>query len=330
MLVVLGHTLREGVVRNIIYTFHVPCFFFLSGIVADHKLTDNKVCKEVRRTLIPYYTFGLISIAIYGILGSTAASDFGMSADSIGENLMKLVYGYSYLKFNAPLWFLPALFMTKILYKITYRWMKGNTSAIVMIAVIGSIAGFLYTNADFYTLPFSFELVLKLFPFFVAGGILAPNLLNAGKSDYKTQKYTIVGLLLLTIVCVLGGEYCPPINYNNNAIPIPCVFYFVAFIGCLGMTSLSMGLQSIEWLGALGKKSLEVMILHKFPVVFFQIIGPFRVYQQYPNSLNAFVMGAIPVSAIAIIMSLLAGYIIEKRFPFLLGISQSEHGDKKR
>ena len=113
ILVVLGHTLRTGIVRNMIYAFHVPYFFFISGLVADKELSVKSICKEAKRILIPYYSFGLISIAVYGALGSIAASNFNMGTDSTWENIGKLIYGYSNLKFNAPLWFLPALFVAR-------------------------------------------------------------------------------------------------------------------------------------------------------------------------------------------------------------------------
>lgn len=204
VLVVLGHTLRTGVVRNMVYSFHVPCFFFLSGIVADEELSAKNICKEAKRTLIPYYSFGLISIAIYCGLGTVAASGFNMGTDSTWENICKLIYGCSVLKFNAPLWFLPALFVTKVLYKLVCKMLNGNSYAMVFIAIVGSIAGFLYTDMELPSLPYSFEIVLKLFPFFLVGKLFAPKLIDTCNVEHN-KKCAWFGGILIVFTCILGG-----------------------------------------------------------------------------------------------------------------------------
>lgn len=118
-------------------------------------------------------------------------------------------------------------------------------------------------------------------------------------------------------------------NYNNNAFPVPGVFYFVATLGCIGMYGVSMSVQNSYWLNYLGKKTLPVLVLHKFPVVLFQIVGPFRKLLQEPDSLISILLGGVPVTIIAIVMSLVAGHIIEMHFPFLLGLSKRVLYDEK-
>ena len=223
ILVVLGHTLRTGFVRNMVYSFHVPCFFFLSGMVANEELSTEIICKDAKRILIPYYSFGLISIAIYGVLGPVATASFNMNSDSIWENIGKLLYGYPVLKFNAPLWFLPALFAVKIIYKLAYKLLNGDNHRMLCFAIIGSVISFCYTNLDLVGLPFSLDLVLKLFPFFLAGKFLAPRLNDIGSTPQCTQQCLILGAIMLIATCVLGGV-CPPVNYNNNQFPSPVGF----------------------------------------------------------------------------------------------------------
>lgn len=137
------------------------------------------------------------------------------------------------------------------------------------------------------------------------------------------------GGMLLIVVCVFGGGVCPPVNYNNNQFPSPVGFYLIAMLGCLGMYGVSVGIQNVSWLNLLGAKTLPVLVIHKFPVVFFQVLGPFSQVLQEPDSLRAFLLGGIPVTVIAIAMSMIAGCIIEKWFPFLLGAKKRVLGDKK-
>lgn len=321
LLVVLGHTLRYGTVRDIVYSMHVPCFFFLSGLIADEMLSSKSIRKDAIRLLIPYYSFGLISIAIYSVLGSIAASSFSMSTDSTWENIAKLLYGYPHLKFNAPLWFLPALFITKVLYKILYKILNGNGCAMFSISVLGSIVGFCYTNIKSYDLPFSLELILKLFPFFIAGKLFAPTLIALSNTPYKKHKCALFGIALLVTTCTLGA-ISPPVNYTNNSIPSPALFYIVAALGCISIYVVSLGMQSAGFLRIMGQKTLTILVLHKFPIVFFQLFGPFSNLLQEPDSMKSFIFAGIPVTVISILLSLVAGQIIEKFFPFLLGMKK--------
>ena len=119
-LVVFGHTMRGGPVQKIIYSFHVPVFFFISGMTCKTDGIKKRIRNDIKRIMIPYYCFGGISIVIFAILGRFAAGKLGMSIDtSPVKSILGLLYATdvnSALKFNAPLWFLPCLFATKLIY----------------------------------------------------------------------------------------------------------------------------------------------------------------------------------------------------------------------
>ena len=126
ILIVLGHVLRFGVLHKFAYYFHVPAFFFIAGVVAKRKeFNKSFVWTQFKRLMIPYYTFGIISIAVYLVLGSVAANILDVySTNGILKNILMLLYGNSIIPFNAPLWFLPALFVTNILYQLLCAVMR--------------------------------------------------------------------------------------------------------------------------------------------------------------------------------------------------------------
>lgn len=319
ILIVLGHVLRFGDIRNIVYSFHVPYFFFLSGVTEKDGFSLKRLSLEVQRLMIPYYSFGLASIAVYGVFGSVAASnlDVGMS-ESFWGNVVKLLYGSSWLPFNAPLWFLPCLFVTKLWYQLMFKYLKENLVLLIPVVVFGVIAAFIYTGLRLPDLPFSFILMLKLFPFFFLGRLVAKWLTSYGDVEKQRVIVLVAGLILLTLTAVLG-TIAPPVNYTSHSFPNPFVFYSVALIGGGGIYLVSIILHNIRWLAYLGRKTMMVLTMHKFPVVFFQIVGPFETLLQEPDSLKAFAFGGIPVTAIAVVMSLAVGCIIERYLPILLG-----------
>lgn len=327
--IVLGHTLRSGLVHNIVYCFHVPVFFFLSGITVKEALTVKNIKTDFQRLLIPYYSFGFISIAVYAFLGSVAASHFDTSTASVWDNVTSLLYGASWLKFNAPLWFLPALFAAKLWYRLLHCLTKGNTAGLAGIAAVGCVLSFCCTGMGKQELPFSFALVLKLFPYFLAGKVCAPALIKLGKKPRFQNGCGCVAGGLLTAVCILGGD-APPVNYTNHQIPIPLVFYGIAIVGCLGVYCAAVYIEKVKWLGYLGRKTLSVLVMHKFPIVFFQVIGPFKDFLNMPDSLEGVLLGGIPVTILSILMSLTAGCVIERIYPILLGIPQRVPVSEKR
>ena len=278
-LIVLGHSLRFGVIRNFVYYFHVPAFFFIAGVVAKEKKFNKAfLLEQFKRLMIPYYLFGMISIAVYAILGGFAANSLDVhGVNDVSKNVVNLLYGRSELSFNAPLWFLPALFVTKVLFQVLCNALQRKRSIYLSIfAVLGSILAYVYTNARGVSLPFSLELVFKLFPFYVFGRICAPVLRNVADCSACTTKKWLFSVVLLSITFV-ATMIAPAVIYTNNKIPNPVIFYGIAMMGCMGLYYLSISLQQVKWLGYLGRNTLSVLVMHKFPIVFFQIINFFII-----------------------------------------------------
>ena len=64
--IVLGHQLPSGPLCGYLYSFHVPLFFFLSGLTFNTAKEPKKFFREkAKRILIPYFIFSSISIGFY-------------------------------------------------------------------------------------------------------------------------------------------------------------------------------------------------------------------------------------------------------------------------
>ena len=318
IMVVLGHALKTGDVRDVLYSFHVPLFFFCSGVTANEDLSLKRICADIKKLLIPYYIFGILSIAIYAVLGGGASSSLGMGeTTSVYENLKSLVYCSSNLPFNAPLWFLPSLLITKIYYKILFHTTKGHKILLFSMAVIGCVVGFGCSNTISFTLPCSFELTLKLFPFFLIGRIFSKALIEIGEIKCRKYNLLMMAIIFLVITSVLA-VVAPSINYTNNQFPIPILFYVVASTGCVGAYFISVSFQNSRLLVYLGRKTLPILLMHKFPIVFFQIIPPFSIILKEPNTIIGLLI-AICASVVAIVASIIAGVVIENCCPVFMG-----------
>ena len=117
-LVVFGHVTHLPEIRIYIWGFHIPIFFFISGLLFRRekfeKFTDF-LKSRLKNIVLPYVIFYLATL-VYWIL----IERHSRGADvPVGSQLIGLVYGtydMRYMMFNGALWFIPCLFSMEMLY----------------------------------------------------------------------------------------------------------------------------------------------------------------------------------------------------------------------
>lgn len=113
LLIVAGHILPMTLpISHFIYSFHVPLFFFLSGMVLQTRSVCSQpftrfVGKKAGSLLYPYAVFSVLSLACERVFDSL---------DRFGGS----VPGTVLLLGDGPLWFLPALFIAEVLFYVIH------------------------------------------------------------------------------------------------------------------------------------------------------------------------------------------------------------------
>ncbi len=113
LLIVAGHIIPMTLpISHFIYSFHVPLFFFLSGMVLQKRSVCSQpfarfVGKKAGSLLYPYAVFSILSLACERVFDSL---------DRFGGN----VPGTVLLLGDGPLWFLPALFIAEVLFYVIH------------------------------------------------------------------------------------------------------------------------------------------------------------------------------------------------------------------
>ena len=316
ILVVLGHTMRGGPVWHAVYGFHVAAFFFLAGMTCGGGEIRPRLRRDLRRILLPYYCFGLVSIGVFALLGTAAADSYGLSANTDWlANLKSLLYANGRdraMLYNTALWFLPCLLVVKALYYILER-LCGKLWLILMLSLLLAGLGYGYTCLGLPCLPFSASVALKMLPLFVLGRICY------GLPEMSSRRKALVlGLLLLAAACGLSLA-TPKVNYSDDLFPNILAFCATASMGTAGLCLTSMAIARNSALEYLGRNTLAVMVMHKFPVVLLQMLPPFRGAILQNQTLYGHLLGGIPATALAILLCLLAAQIIKKHAPILLG-----------
>lgn len=139
-LVVLGHILRDVIAVDYIYSFHMPLFFFLSGLVFNAGKYDWKTLLKSRfnSLLLPYVFFYLLTLVYYIIVESHFRQIEVSALQSIaGMFVAAQIDGL--MEHNGILWFLPCLFVVELLCFAVSRIndIKKEILAVISLAAIG-------------------------------------------------------------------------------------------------------------------------------------------------------------------------------------------------
>lgn len=240
-----------------IYSFHMPVFFFLSGIFAIKSCSVKfpifliKKCKTI---VYPYLVWSLIQGCIYALM-----SPFTNFKFDIGDLPTTIAFN-PLMQF----WFLYVLFFLQIFFFAINRFC-GKYSYYILSAtalIIYLLSGYVKINIV--------SKICQFFVFYVLGAILGrefnfQNYLNLNK--FKILFFSILLLILELILVDLNGR----IDYIGN--PLKSLF-----LACMGITliiSLSIYISkkpTMEFISYIGKRSLPIYLIHILVIVGFRII----------------------------------------------------------
>jgi fucose 4-O-acetylase-like acetyltransferase len=272
LVIVLAHNdLAEyhPTLHKFIYAFHIPLFFFLSGMFFRPERAFNETLKRRFNTLMKPYFFALFMIYL-----SEAA--FGnMSFENIGGRILKSMYATGKYIDWVQLWFIPHLFAASLFAWVAWRFLFGRVKwdwlrwALMLAMLAAGVFTMPYfwsftapvIGKEFFGLPFSLDLVLASGFFFLAGyevnqrpleRIFASPLVLAGT----------FGLLLAAIL------FLPPtLDFNTRTYPSLWINTAEALLGITMVLSLARNLE--KWSERVsnvfryfGRISLVILIFH--------------------------------------------------------------------
>ena len=237
LLVLLGHTLHTDLSLVYIYGFHMPLFFFLSGLVCNEKKYNwNTFLRSRFNTLVlPYAVFYLLTW-IYWLF---VERNFRPIDLAWWQPLAGMVYGaqwHGLMDHNGILWFLPCLFMTEVLFyavsRLSQKWMQ----AIIVVALAG-IGLMIDSN-----LPWCLNIAMVTLQFFWVGNLCREQLLKEGKQDSLSLKGFLLGVSLVTLYVLLCPVWDNHINIATCGYGNILGFEILAFLGIAGLVVLCKSL----------------------------------------------------------------------------------------
>lgn len=253
LIMLVGHYNIDRDLRNIIYSFHMMAFVFLSGYF--YKKKDN-ICKSILHTakgfLIPYLAFVVIHILFHHenlsivwrkyILGMSFSKDYFVDVPSIGQ-----------------VYFILLLFCVRIIYLLVDKWINKDVvkaGVIILISYIGLLLG----NSGKW-LPWSFDCAMYATIFYMAG--------------HYCKKYKVIEFIKenLILYFVFTSIWAFMIYKGGMELAVRDYGYFaIGILGAISGTILLYLLCSyikenaprcISKVGAcIGENTLYILIIH--------------------------------------------------------------------
>lgn len=264
MLTILwGHVMLTGAVNLVVYAFHIPVFFFLSGMVfkkEKYPTFGSFVKRRVRTLLIPYVIYSGITW-VWWLLDCLSK---GYSLAGCWHPFMQtfLAQGSAgYLLHNPALWFVTCLFVVEVLYYFLCKlpnW--GNLLASAFFAAIGWLMMQPNEFFDFKTLPWNVEVALAAVLFYAMGNLFAKSadhkklVQTAMANPLKIWILTVVSFVVLCIGGVKNGHVTMAQGALGDNVVL---FYLIAICGIIFMLSLCVALSAMHGRGMFGDKILN-------------------------------------------------------------------------
>ncbi|NOW21736.1 acyltransferase family protein [Clostridium butyricum] len=181
--VLFGHVSQNKLLNVWIYSFHMPLFFFLSGITGYISKKENFFEKKVKSLLIPYFIFSLLTFIYWSLIERKIRSDsFSISSQFWGILISQ--GGSENHVYNIVMWFLPCLFVTEIIFYLIRKEIT-QSKLIYVILFIFSILGFILSKYLPIRLPWSIDTMFVGIVFYGIGYLLYNKLINYEKNSEK-------------------------------------------------------------------------------------------------------------------------------------------------
>jgi fucose 4-O-acetylase-like acetyltransferase len=254
--VVFSHVTRIYDVRAYFFSFHIPLFFFISGMVfAPEKYGDFRCffIKKFKSLIIPYCFFYLLTFLYWVFIERKyRGNDLSLSSQLIG-----LVYGTdngTSMFFNGALWFLPCLFTTEMLYffinKINNKLIKtGILFSVYLFGIIlieKSITGF----------PWGSNIALCACLFYGFGHLLKDRIIQVEK-NWTLKHY----LIIIALCCILQFLTIHYANLDMALLEITVLSIPISFAGIILYLLLALVIKKNRILEFLGVNSLVIFAL---------------------------------------------------------------------
>lgn len=273
--VIWGHIMLEGITNVFVYSFHMPVFFFLSGMVFSKDRYDgvgSLIRRRWKTLILPYIIASVISWAWWAlccvIFSEPPASYFG----PLMQTFIAQGSG-GYLIHNVPLWFVTSLFWMEVLYWFLSKCPRKLCLGLSLLCGLVGVLVMEYTELP-SVLPWSLEVTLAAMPFYAFGNFCGriPKLPERIQQKPQAAVFVVaVSVILVVLIASKNGH----VTMAQAKLGNPVLFYTGAALGIVFVITLCCLLDRyrgriLDFFRWFGRNSFYAMVVH-VPIMVFMI-----------------------------------------------------------
>ena len=310
LLLIISHCIiGEGVFKTWIFSFHMPIFFIVSGILKSRKNKRQTIkvylYKRIKQLLVPYLIWGLVLIAFYQVLSFISRSEF-----TFYSQLFNLIT----LQGIDSLWFIPCYMVAELIFMHVYLKMPKYWQYIGIICGIGLLSFINYMNISFNWIG---QLGCKILIGLI---LICIGYTIEEKVSIKTIPIycSVIGLIIFSILAEINGFV------GISALKLQNTLLF--FINAIGLSISIIAIceyfvqknnaSQFELLKCFGENTIVVVCTNNLIIECVRLLD----YKLFGNFLvNKGIVGSIIFSIMMIIIEYTLINISKSRFSILFG-----------
>lgn len=249
--VVIGHVWTKGPLRDAVYSFHMPLFFLLSGLLSRPQPLAGFTLRQLGSQMRPYAAFLILLIAADQIIEPLKG---GRPIFHLWpRDVLPILLGGTWLRGpHTIFWFVPCLMMARILFNVALvRWpdaLDRRWGLMMMPMLLAAYGAGLLTQAS---------------PLGVLSVPMAVALLWTGAAwqQVRWRGWMWAPLALLSLAGLTG--LVPTLNMKVADYGWPLLSIGSAVASSLLLFRISVRIAPFGgWIAAVGRASLVIMYLH--------------------------------------------------------------------
>lgn len=272
--VIWGHIIVGHWTGKLVYSFHMPLFFFISGMLfrkEKYPAFGPFVKVRARRLLVPYVIYSVITWAFWSVFHAVTHSPVESYWAPLLETFIARGSG-QFMVHNSPLWFIPCLFAVELMYypisKCKDLW---TLAASIGIAGLSILLEYSFGLSYLYALPWNLDAAMMALPFYAIGNLWMRHS-TLEKVDGWVKRHvpiTVALVVTLTSCLVWTALRFRVISMGYSDYGNEYIFHVRALLGCFSTIlfsallshagSLRLIRNFLDWLG---RVSLDVMCIH--------------------------------------------------------------------
>lgn len=271
-LMVIGHSCAPTKLVDFIYTFHMPCFFFISGMLFKEKyLLDVKayIKRKINGLYVPFVKWSLIFLLLHNLFTWLNIYSTHYTIGDVGIKVFKIFTLTGSEQLLGGFWFLKELLYASvitILFSkfVTILGVKQNGKNLWLESLFFVVLAYLVSIAPF-KIPTIGSKTLLATAYFIAGSAFK-------KIDTNKQSLSIGILGYITIIMV-SWFFNANIDVTGYAI---FIYFTISLIGSISTIYIAKHIWGggMRVMNFIGKNTLNILTFHflSFKIVSLAVI----------------------------------------------------------